>query len=537
MYFIEANNHHVCELAYDGSNWNFTDMTSAVQGARPPAAGSPLAATDVAPGSLPEVYFIDTNNHVCELAYDGSNWNFTDMTSAVQGARPPAAGSSLAVTSIGTSGSILPEVYFIDANNHVCELAYGGSNWRTTDVTRAASDPPYVPPAAGSRLAATGITTPGTTPVYLPEVYYTDENNHVCELSWTGPPANYWQFTDVTAEVQDAPPPAPDSPLTPASITIEPGFRPRVYFIDANNHVCELAYDGSNWNFTDVTAAAPGAQPRAAGSPLAAWFITKDLLPEVYFTDASNHVCELSWTGPPANYWQFTDVTAAVQGAPPAAAGSPLAAWAWSADWLPEVYFIDTNNHVRELAFTGLGTQNWMGSVDSSKYLSQLSIPGTHDTVTFGCGGPPPYWFPEAQDQDYSFDIVAQLNAGIRFFDLRLAGDTLTDPDRQQTNVLIGNHGGAPIVNVEFGADVLDPTIEFLQDNPAECVIYNLTNLGDAPDGTTWITLLDNYLRGYAPFWPDPIGSPFYTANSVPTLEPGGRRSQNARPSSVRTLA
>ena len=497
VYYIDASN-HVCELAYDGSNWHFNDVTAAAPGALPAAAGSPLAATDVTlPESLPEVYFIDASNHVCELAYDGSNWHFNDVTSAVQDARPPAAGSPLAVTSIGTSGSILPEVYFIDASNHVRELAYGGKNWRTTDLTRAASDPPYVSPAAGSPLAATGITTSGTTPVYLPEVYYTDANNHVCELSWTGGPSGYWQFTDVTAEVPGAPPPAPDSPLTPASITIEPGFRPRVYFIDASNHhVCELAYDGSNWQFTDVTAVAPGAQPWATGSALAAWFITSDLLPEVYFTDASNHVCELSWTGGPSGYWQFADVTSAAH-APDAAAGSPLAAWAWSADWLPEVYFIDANNQVRELAFTGMGTQNWMGSVDGSKYLSQLSIPGTHDTLTYSADL-------AAQDQDSTFNIAAQLNAGIRFFDLRLEESKadLNNPYEPGPTILVGIHDGE-LPNTGFWANILTPTTQFLQANPTECVIYSVTNCGQTfditPDDPTWAETFISYMSVYGP--------------------------------------
>jgi 1-phosphatidylinositol phosphodiesterase len=60
-----------------------------------------------------------------------------------------------------------------------------------------------------------------------------------------------------------------------------------------------------------------------------------------------------------------------------------------------------------------MSTQNWMGNVPGNVYLSQLSIPGTHDTLTFSATA-------VAEDQDPSFDIATQLNAGIRYFDLRL---------------------------------------------------------------------------------------------------------------------
>ena len=495
-------NNHVRELAWNGQSFQTTDVTSdAGCTDRLPAPGSHLAAASISGDSiLPEVYFIDVNNHVRELAWNGQSFQTTDVTSdaGCTASELPAPGSPLAATGISGSGS--PEVYFTDADNHVRTLAWNGSNWQTSDVTAAAGCTTSGLPAPGSPLAAIGIT-PGSPP----EVYFTDADKHVCQLAWNESTSN-WQFSDVTAATDAPPALAAGSPL--AAWSISAGIKPEVYFTDTNNHVCQLAWNGSNWQFSDVTSAADAPPALAAGSPLAAFSIAAGILPEVYYTDTNNHVCQLAWNG---SNWQFSDVTSAAgcTASELPAPGSPLAAWSISAGWFPEVYFTDADNHVWELAFTGNGAQNWMGNVNSSKYLSQLSIPGTHDTLTFGCD----VWAPEAQDQDGNFDITAQLNAGIRFFDLRLRGVLTVD-----SYALFGYHN-VDILLVEFKKNVLDPTISFLTDNPSECVIYLLTNCGvdwtvtkDPQHGPSWDWLLKHGLQGYDSSW-------YYTENVMPTLQ------------------
>jgi hypothetical protein len=154
-----------------------------------------------------------------------------------------------------------------------------------------------------------------------------------------------------------------------------------------------------------------------------------------------------------------------------------------------------------------MGTQNWMNDVVGSVYLSQLSIPGTHDTLTFNL------WFilPEAQDQDQSFDIAAQLNAGIRYFDLRLLVDWSDGPF---TPLILSGVHGEVIPNTEFAADILQPTVAFLNNNPSECVIFQLSNYGSTMDQPkpSWDDLLSTYINNQGPNW-------FYTANVLPTLD------------------
>ena len=64
--------------------------------------------------------------------------------------------------------------------------------------------------------------------------------------------------------------------------------------------------------------------------------------------------------------------------------------------------------------FAATATQfsSWMNYLDSSLLLSQLSLPGTHDTLSTGAGGD--------ITQTQSMDLATQLASGVRAFDLRL---------------------------------------------------------------------------------------------------------------------
>lgn len=55
--------------------------------------------------------------------------------------------------------------------------------------------------------------------------------------------------------------------------------------------------------------------------------------------------------------------------------------------------------------------EDWMSGIDDQRLVSALSIPGTHDSAAYT------YSWPFVQTQH--MDILQQLNAGIRYFDLR----------------------------------------------------------------------------------------------------------------------
>src|SRR4051794_40583034 len=95
-------------------------------------------------------------------------------------------------------------------------------------------------------------------------------------------------------------------------------------------------------------------------------------------------------------------------------------------------------------------SQNWMAALNSSLYVSQLSIPGTHDS---GARFEPFSGTAKCQN----LTIAEQLNAGVRFLDIRC---------RHLDNAFTIHHGSV-YQNITFD-DVLNATIAFLSNNPTE---------------------------------------------------------------------
>ena len=153
----------------------------------PPSAiaDSALASHDSG-GS--RVYFIGKDptsgdDHVYEIAWLGSIWNYTPLTT-VTGAPSAIAGSALASHDSGGS-----RVYFIGNDNHVHELAWANQQgqwlWNTTDLTSVARDihnnPPPQPIASSALTSHNTSADPGGS-----RVYFISSDNHVHEIAWVG---------------------------------------------------------------------------------------------------------------------------------------------------------------------------------------------------------------------------------------------------------------------------------------------------------------------------------------------------------------
>jgi 1-phosphatidylinositol phosphodiesterase len=122
---------------------------------------------------------------------------------------------------------------------------------------------------------------------------------------------------------------------------------------------------------------------------------------------------------------------------------------------------------------TGVTNTDWMASLPDSKLLSELSIPGTHDSGAYSRGGPIAF--------TQKMDIPAQLNAGIRALDVRMG----TGKDDLRDDCSTGwfrwhgliCQGGDGIV-----ADVFYPVYSFLSQHFHETVVMRVKNdNGNAP--------------------------------------------------------
>ncbi len=133
----------------------------------------------------------------------------------------------------------------------------------------------------------------------------------------------------------------------------------------------------------------------------------------------------------------------------------------------------------------------WMSAISDDAYLSELSIPGTHDT----CALYEPIK-PCAKCQDYT--LKDQLDMGVRFIDIR--------------GTVVGSkiycvHG--PIYQAQNFNEVLDTCYEFLSNNPSETIIMSLKE--DITVGKKSFTdIAKKYIDENKEFW--------FMDNRIPTL-------------------
>lgn len=154
----------------------------------------------------------------------------------------------------------------------------------------------------------------------------------------------------------------------------------------------------------------------------------------------------------------------------------------------PAYAFFSTNS----LLSNSMNGNNWMSGIKDSTSLCDISIPGTHDSGTKLVDGIYGAW---ATTQPLT--ITEQLNAGIRYFDLRLEHTT----DVYYNARIV--HGSVKCYNAQGGHltlyEVLEDMYNFLNSNPSETVIVSVKqDAGDdinalANDINTLINLRSNY--------------------------------------------
>jgi 1-phosphatidylinositol phosphodiesterase len=135
----------------------------------------------------------------------------------------------------------------------------------------------------------------------------------------------------------------------------------------------------------------------------------------------------------------------------------------------------------------------WMSRMADSALLSQLTLPGTHDSCTAGLT-------PIASCQAWS--LQDQLNHGIRYIDIRC----------RQIQSTFAIHHYEVFTGLMFGDGVRDVCVDFLEANPTECIVMQIKwhEWNDDNPVGTFQQVLDGYLQGFKGF--------FYLDNRIPTL-------------------
>lgn len=134
---------------------------------------------------------------------------------------------------------------------------------------------------------------------------------------------------------------------------------------------------------------------------------------------------------------------------------------------------------------------NWMSGINANKKLSEISIPGTHDTCT---------WKATPISRCQNRTLPEQLAAGVRFIDIRC----------RHYKDKFELHHGSEYLGMDFGY-VLKSCRKFLTDQPQECIVMSVKEEHDAADNKkTFEQVFNKYVATDAGLW--------HLGNTIPTL-------------------
>ena len=138
----------------------------------------------------------------------------------------------------------------------------------------------------------------------------------------------------------------------------------------------------------------------------------------------------------------------------------------------------------------GYNRPDWMGELPDDTPLSQLAVPGTHDTMAYsgtilGFG------------QCQSVSLNKQLNGGIRALDIRCKNQAILVIRNGQpvTEYKLKCHHGSLYLNANFD-DVMDTCVSFLEANPTESIFMKVAE-EDSETPTVFQDTLLKYLDSY----------------------------------------
>lgn len=151
-----------------------------------------------------------------------------------------------------------------------------------------------------------------------------------------------------------------------------------------------------------------------------------------------------------------------------------------------DFYYINGEGDI--LIMKNYSGENWMKEISEQKLLSEINIPGTHDSGTKNVEKEK-----RVKYQCQNLSISEQMNIGVRYFDIRCRAK------KDKGDVQYISHASIPCFN-EYGKELtLDELIEtgkkFLQKNPTETLIYQIKNEGGNSNDKRLCNYLGKYIK------------------------------------------
>lgn len=121
---------------------------------------------------------------------------------------------------------------------------------------------------------------------------------------------------------------------------------------------------------------------------------------------------------------------------------------------------------------------NWMKDIPDDTKLSEMTIPGTHDSMSL---------FGICCARTQTWTLVEQMKAGLRYFDIRL---------RRINNTLRAYHGF--VDQKETFDSILVYAFDFLEKNPSETIMFEIISEYDPKNcEKSFVELYEEYTKSY----------------------------------------
>ena len=131
----------------------------------------------------------------------------------------------------------------------------------------------------------------------------------------------------------------------------------------------------------------------------------------------------------------------------------------------------------------------WMKHMPDSMKLTDLSLPGTHNSAAGGYDS-----FEGGIGSDYAEcqkkTVKHQLLTGYRFFDLRIDCDA-EDSGKGKMKIFHGDYYCCTL------QAVMSDVNEFLEKYPSECVLIRFKQESDGSSESTWVNTFHQYMRDF----------------------------------------
>jgi Fungal fucose-specific lectin len=267
VYYVSDGSHRVVELAWR-SDVNRSDVN--------PWAVHPLSAqlADDSPligiaagGTEGRLYYVGTDRQLYELAPDAAGHPDPQVIQTTK----VAPGSGLACKQ-DSQGLVM--VFYIDATDDLLHVAAYTDPAEGRELLTFSIDGTH--PAPGSALTCFNMVDKDNT-----RVYYLDRQHRINELAWNGSDQNNNVLPYKAM---------PGSPLTCFGYG---GLSTRLYYLDDQARVNELAWQHGHWVHHVLPDPATPATA-APDSPLTC-FGSNGTLTRLYYLDPDHRVNELAW--------------------------------------------------------------------------------------------------------------------------------------------------------------------------------------------------------------------------------------------------